>query len=388
MDILCLLFFWVSLCFILFTYFGYPCYLLALSFFCTVKVKKKCTESLPKVSIVVSAKNEEGTVVAKLENLIEQQYPHHLMQLIFISDGSADRTVDLLKERYDQYGASSQLPEIFILNLPESKGKPNALNQGIKNASGEIVIFADCRQVFEDTAVRELVANFSDTSIGCVSGELVFLRSAGSSVRKEMGFYWNYEKKIRRLESDSGSVMGATGAIYAVRKKLLPKIPDNILLDDVFVPMCVVCQGMRTIFESQAIAYDTTSKNIEQEWNRKVRTLAGNWQLVGSYGLLSQSLKGKCFFRFFWHKIARLLVPIFGVSVFIANHFIAGFVYNVTLVIAYLFIICSGVAHFYVSSRKIKILNLCYFFTVLNVAVLYGFWRWFKGDLEKIWVKN
>lgn len=189
------------------------------------------------------------------------------------------------------------------------RGKPFCINTGVAAAIGDIVVFADCRQRFADNAIKELIKNFDDPNVGCVSGELVFEETTGSSIQAEMGAYWRFEKWLRKLESSTGSVPGATGAIYAVRIKLFRPLPAQTLLDDVLIPMNICMQGYRTIFEGRAIAYDTVSKNLALEKKRKIRTLAGNWQLLFLEPVLLNPLKNPLWIRFISHKIFRLLIP-------------------------------------------------------------------------------
>ena len=190
-----------------------------------------------------------------------------------------------------------------------SQGKPFCINTGVVAATGDIIVFADCRQRFADKAIKELVKNFADQKVGCVSGELALEKTPGSTIQTEMGAYWRFEKWLRKLESSTGSVPGATGAIYAIRKNLFRPLPVQTLLDDVLLPMHICMQGFRTIFENKAIAYDVISMNLDVEKKRKVRTLAGNWQLLILEPRLLNPLENPIWIRFMSHKIFRLLIP-------------------------------------------------------------------------------
>jgi cellulose synthase/poly-beta-1,6-N-acetylglucosamine synthase-like glycosyltransferase len=159
------------------------------------------------------------------------------------------------------------------------RGKATAVNRGVAIAKGEILLFADARQRFEKNAIRELVANFADDSVGAVSGELVLLDECGREASESLGAYWRYEKKVRAMESDIHSLPGATGAIYAVQRELFEPLASETILDDVVTPMRIVLKGKRSIFDPAARAYDAASPGEQKEYERKARTLAGNYQL-------------------------------------------------------------------------------------------------------------
>jgi len=264
---------------------------------------------------VVAAHNEEQNIENRIKNILSQSYPRKCMEIIIVSDGSTDGTNNIVNQLISQHSQpdSQGIIPINLICYSPPRGKPFALNKGVFAATGEIIIFADSRQRFAEDAIQQLVNNFYDERIGCVSGELIFEETVGSSIQAEMGIYWNFEKWLRKLESKTGSVAGATGAIYAIRKKLFSPIPDQTLLDDVLIPLQVIFQGYRVIFESQASAYDTVSKDIAQEKKRKIRTLAGNWQLLFLEPKIFNLTKNKIFMQFFSHKIFRLVVPYFAI---------------------------------------------------------------------------
>lgn len=369
-----LFFFWFSLGFILYTYIGYPLLLWLQARFFTKKIEKQTYT--PFVSVVISALNEEQRIGRRLENLLEQQYPGEL-EILVVSDGSTDRTGEIVRSFSDR--------NVRLLEIPEKKGKASALNLGIAEASGEIVVFTDARQRFEPDAIFQLVANFSDPFVGCVSGELMFQEDTESSVKLEMGAYWKYEKWIRKMESRAGSVVGATGAIYAIRRELYTPLPEVSLLDDVLSPMNVVGQGFRVVFDSKAIAYDILSDDVMQEWRRKVRTLTGNWQLLSLAPWLLVPWRNKEWGRFLSHKVCRILVPFFLVSLFALSLKLEGLFYEVFLLVQ---IVCYGLAiigYFFSSLQSYKIFSIPFFFMVMNIAALFGFFYWISGTGTGIW---
>jgi len=310
------LLFWFSFCFILYTYLGYPCLLFVWSKLLQRRVSKRSLSPEPLVSVIISSRNEEAHIEKRILNLLEQDYPLEKMEIIVVSDGSTDATADIvrrfitgaIKPSFSGWDGESGLK---LITIDVTKGKAHSLNVAVVQATGEYLVLTDSRQVFHRSAIRELLGNFADPTVGCVSGELVFHEDSVTAIKTEMGLYWNFEKWVRRMESDIDSVPGVTGAIYAIRKSLFTPVPENTILDDVFLPMMVVFQGYRTIFDAKAIAYDSISKNFSMERSRKVRTLVGNYQLVRILPQLLSPATNRLFFRFISHKLFRLFVPFF-----------------------------------------------------------------------------
>jgi len=380
-----ILIFWSCFVFILYTYIGYPASLYFLSKFRSPKIKKVSGENKYFVSIIVAARNESLTIKKRICNLLKQNYPLDKIEIIIVSDGSVDDTAKIVEEFVGECDPS--MPRIISLSYIEPKGKPHALNIGVSAAAGEIIIFSDARQHFADNAVFELVANFSDHEVGAVSGELFFREKSESNIRQQMGVYWKYEKMIRKLESQTGSVVGATGAIYAIRKSLFKDLPLRVLLDDVLTPLNIAMQKRRVVYDSCAQAFDYVSANINQEWSRKVRTLAGNWQLLSLRPELFVPWKNPLFFRFFWHKIARLLVPFFLMLLFFGSVFNQGLFYDSFALLQIIIYIVALSAHFSSKLQQYRSIKFVYFFTVMNIAALKGFFVWLIGDCGNVWKK-
>lgn len=367
--------FWSSLVFIFYTYAGYPLQLWVHSRFRRIVVPKDKTGSF--VSVVVSVLNEEKNIRERLDNLLSQDYPANKIEIIIVSDGSTDKTCEIVR------GYAGD--KVRLIELGDRKGKAFALNAGTKEAKGEIVVFSDARQRFEPDVISHLVANFSDPQVGCVSGELVFIDDAESRIRAEMGAYWKYEKWIRKMESLTGSVVGATGAIFAVRRNLFQQLPAGAILDDVMTPLNVVLQGYRCIFDGSAVAYDTISKDAAQEWRRKVRTLAGNWQMLDMRPALLFPWRNPCWWRLLSHKIMRLIVPFALVSLFVSAAVLAGRFYRAATVVQVMFYAAASTGAFVPAARRMRLVNLSYFFLVMNAAAVCGFWWWITGRSAAAW---
>lgn len=367
--------FWFGFLFIVYTYAGYPALIYLLATRKNYQVEKR--EKIFPVSVVIAARNEEVVIGRKIEDLLGQDYPRDQLEIITVSDGSNDSTNEIVRSYSDR--------GVKLLILENPAGKPEAINQGVLMAKGEIIVFTDARQYFRKDAIRQLVANFSDASIGCVSGELYFIKDGESVIETEMGAYWRFEKAIRKLESRSGSVMGATGAIYAIRKSEFRSISPDTLLDDVLIPMNILVRGLRVIFDSSAKAFDVISKDISQEWKRKVRTLAGNWQLLTIAPGLFIPWLNPGWWRFLSHKFFRVLIPFFLFVILVSSIILKGSVYQFALGFQCLFYGSALMAALIPQVRSNRLIGIAHFFLILNAAALMGFWYWITGRCAQSW---
>lgn len=377
-----LLIFIFSLLLISYAYLGYPISVWLLARFFSKPVSKgDPTKISQSVSVVISARNEELRIYQRIENILNQDYPKELLELIVVSDGSEDKTADIVEQFMVEYPDR----KIKLIQFDRSQGKPSALNAGVAQTDNEFVVFTDCRQSFEPDVIRQLIANFNDPDIGCVSGELKFWLDSDSQIQAEMGVYWKYEKFVRKNESISGSVVGATGAIYAIRKNLYKPLPAETLIDDVLTPLNISEQGKRVIFDSIAVAYDVVSADAKQEWQRKVRTLAGNWQLLHLFpGVLRPSVNPLCW-RFIGHKFLRLLVPFALIFLLLSSLLIDSTLSAAFAISQILFYMVIAIAHFQPALRSNVFVGIGYFFVVLNLASLFGFFLWITGKSHIAW---
>ena len=341
--------FWLSALMVAYVYAGYPVLLACWARWRPLPAPRPAAPSddLPTVSIVIAARNEAARLAARIENLLALDYPADRRQIIVISDGSSDDTLRVLAA----FGSA-----VETIAAPP-RGKASSLNAGVARATGTILVFADARQMFAPDAVRELVAPFTDPAIGGVTGELlldceasdVAGRRAGaerrlwidrrtredrgpgrrldvdrrgrivSTVADGVGLYWAYEKQLRRWESCVGSTLGATGAIYALRRTLYRPLPDNAILDDVLTPIRAVLAGYRVVFSGRAFAFDRAAIDADAEQRRKVRTLAGNVQILGQEPRLLIPVLNPVWLQYVSHKLGRLLVPYALLSLFAAS---------------------------------------------------------------------
>ena len=313
--------FWASLAFVVYVYAGYPLLLALWKRSSSRPVRKSPWE--PSVSLVIAAHNERDTIEHKIRNCLELDYPRARLQIVIALDAPTDGTEEVVWRHAGRV--------VDTVYYSPHRGKAGALNRAMEVAEGEIVVFADARQRLDTAALRHLVANLHDPAVGAVSGELVLLDEHGREAGDGVGLYWRYEKWLRTCESEVHSTLGATGALYAIRRDLYRPAPDDTVLDDVAIPMQIVLSGKRAVFEPAARVYDVVASSPEAEYGRKVRTLMGNYQLLARMPALLAPWCNPVFAQFVSHKVARLLVPWALAALLISNLFLPRGIYLLAL---------------------------------------------------------
>jgi poly-beta-1,6-N-acetyl-D-glucosamine synthase len=362
--------FWAAAGVIGYTYFGYAAWLWLRSRWHPRPVQSG--PYVPFVSIVLVVRNEAARLETKMRNLMELYYPPDRMEILVVSDGSTDDTNRLLSE-------FSEVPRVRVILSPEARGKAAGLNQAMAAVTGEIVVFTDARQQVGTDAVQLLVENFADPEVGCASGELVLGVPDGLEAAKGMGLYWRIEKMIRELESASGSVVGATGALYAVRRSMLVPLPPETILDDVFIPMQVVRQGGRVVLDLRARIWDVPDLGTGREFARKVRTLGGVYELLRLQPwLLTRANPVR--FEFISHKLLRLAVPFALFAAMASSFFLPALFYRIALASQLTF---YGLSVWGIFRPKYNPLarasDAAFTFVLLNVAALVAFANFVTG---------
>lgn len=284
---------------------GYPLLLGLLARYRARPVQKRLEPRT--VSIIIAVHNGEMFLRNKLRSVLALRYPRELMQILVVSDGSTDATEAIAAEFAGQ--------GVGLLRNPRA-GKPAALNAGIRQATGEILVLTDVRQELEPESVERLVACFADPVVGVVSGELL-IRQGALHEEANIGLYWRFESWIRKQLSALDSMFGATGPFYAMRRSLAVPIPGDVLLDDVYLPLAAFFRGFRLIVEpaARAIDYPTT---LDTEFRRKVRTLAGNYQIIGHFPALLGPAN-RMWLHFVSYKLGRLLLPFALIGLAVAS---------------------------------------------------------------------
>jgi len=325
----------------------------------------------------MSVHNEEKNIENKLRNLLELDYPQARMEILIGSDGSTDSTNQVLGRHQD-----SEI-QIRVHTEQNRQGKPSMLNKLVSMAKHEVLVFTDARQKLDKIAIKELVKAFADPKIGSVSAELHLEGEDGQAARG-VGLYWNYEKMIRKAESRIGSMLGATGALYAVRKELFPHLPKNLILDDIYIPMHAVQKGFRAIFDKKAKIYDRFSRTAKEEFSRKTRTLAGNFQLFFYFKWLFNPLASIIGWQFISHKFLRLLVPFLLVAAFLSSwHLRSQGFYSGVFILQCIFYIFALLGMFF--KHKNKLFDIAYMFCVLNAAAVVGMLRFLLNRQNVLW---
>ncbi|WP_338667625.1 glycosyltransferase [Pseudodesulfovibrio methanolicus] len=274
------------------------------------------------VSVIICARDEGPRIAARIANLLAMDYPAERLEVIVVSDGSVDGT--------DQAVLGYGDPRVRLIRQDHPMGKAAALNAGVAAAAHELLLLGDARQTFAPDVARLLLSHFHDPSVGAVSGRLEIRPEHGSGAASGVGSsYWSLEVRLRAAESAGGSVIGVTGAIYALRKACFAPLPEGTVLDDVLIPMRAALKGYRILYDTRAVAVDAKPVSDAGETTRKVRTLYGNLQLLRLAPELFLPWKNPLWFRFISHKILRLFLPLFfaGALVFslAAGGWLSGF---------------------------------------------------------------
>lgn len=345
--------------------------------------RSPCPAGSETVSIVIVAHNEMHSLPAKLASLFQSQGADRIVEVLIGSDGSTDRTCDVLRDRQDS--------RVQVFEFPQRRGKPSVLNDLVPRCQGDLVLLADARQIFDPECLERLVAVFRDPQVGVVSGELILRSHVGASAAAEgIGFYWRYEKFLRKSESRWRGVPGATGACYALRKSLFRPIPPETILDDVAIPMAVVEQGYQCRFEPDAKVYDEPSKSTRQESIRKRRTIAGNVQLCRLFPQLLLPWRNPLWFEFLSHKLLRLVSPLLMAVVLGSNLALLELtVFRVLLVLQAGFYAAALIGWAYqVSGRGSRLFGPPLMFVTLNLTTLAALWDAAFARFRVTWQKT
>jgi biofilm PGA synthesis N-glycosyltransferase PgaC len=372
--------FWIALVFIFYTYVGYPIVLYLRTCWRIKPIRKDVTYE-PSVSLLIIAHDEEKVIRSKLENAITLQYPQDRYEILVASDGSTDRTNEIVHEFKDR--------GVLLLAFAARRGKTQTLNEALPHCRGEIVILSDARQLYAPTAVREMVANFRDEQIGAVTGDLQFRAVPDGQDGEHIGLYWAYEKWIRKLQSLTDSTPVVTGAIYAIRRSLFCPLPNACIADDLAMPMNIIMQGRRVIFDAAAKAYDYYSRTLKEEFRKRVRTIAGSYQYVGLVSEVLNPKANRIWFDFVSHKVCRLLVPFALCVLFLTNLVLTAWPFRLFLILQVALYGMAGVGAVWADRGQVpKALLAPYTFLMLNVAASVALFRLVAGTQSHLWEKT
>lgn len=365
----------------LYTFIGYPVLLQLLTKNNTNNhVKSVTVQDLPEITVLLCIYNAADKLEARINNIFSSDYPPEKLNLIIVSDGSSDNPRHVIEHVNNS--------KITFLEYDENRGKSHALNIGLQKVNTELVAFADVRQLFHNQALKQLVMNFTDKNIGAVSGNLEILKDK-ESMENDPGLYWKYEKWIRENESKLDSMLGVTGAIYMARHSLIPTVPEDTLLDDMYTPMHMVKNGFKIKFDTLAIAYDSSSSSTAEEFHRKVRTLAGNFQLIAQLPWLLHPTKNPLFWQFTSHKVLRLVMPYSLILLLLSSYLLDSQFFQVFFWLQCIFYLYSMLAFLMIKREQvIPFASICISFCSLLLASLLAGWKYSFINTKSLWKKH
>jgi cellulose synthase/poly-beta-1,6-N-acetylglucosamine synthase-like glycosyltransferase len=369
--------FWICIALVLYTYALYPLLvrLLARGRGCTPRVGT----ALPPLTVVIAAHDEAARIEARVHDVLAQDYPAENLHVIVVDDGSQDGTAE---------AAAIDDPRVRVLKLEHNQGKAVALNAAVAEIEGGLVAFTDARQRFAPGALRKLAGPFTDPAVGAVSGELA-IAAPEDAAGSDVGLYWRMEVALRQGEARLRWLHGVSGAIHAMRRELVPELPPGLILDDMYLPLSVVFSGGWVWMTREAIAVDTSSASTTAEFRRKLRTLAGNWQLMARLPRLLNPAGNPVFFAWVSHKLLRLLAPWALIASVIASATAAGAFY-VTMLWLQLAAYAGATAAILWprATARIPLLKTAGTFVMLNVAALLSLPACIALDPRGLWKKH
>ncbi|PWC35990.1 glycosyltransferase family 2 protein [Azospirillum sp. TSO35-2] len=371
-----------------FHYVGYPAIMLALASLRPRPVDKR--PLTPTVSMIISAFNEAETILAKLQNTLELDYPQ--LEIIVVSDGSDDGTPAMVERFAGQSGGRA----IIGLHDPRRRGKGAAMNRGAAVATGEILVFSDANAFYLTDALRRLVAGFADPSVGCVSGRKMVKAADAqgrvSPVGEPDGWYWRYENRIRCWESAVGSTVSVVGEILAIRRALYRPVPETIINDDAYLGLAVQRSGYRVVCEETAVCWEYPSTSVRDEVARRRRMTAGRYQILLRPANWPWQ-RPQAVFSLFAHKFLRLLLPLLMVGALLGNAALA-LDWPMPAPMLVLLVLQAGFYGLALlglllerSGRKWRLPHVAYYLTASNLGALHGLIGYARGTQGVLWAK-
>jgi len=381
--------FWVSLFIVFYSYVGYGLLMILLVSLKKVFQKNRPEpapgKELPQLAIVIAAYNEEEYVSQKIENTLALDYPREKLEIIFVTDGSTDKTSEII----------SQSPGIILYHQPERKGKVAAINRILPLIKSSIILFCDANTFLNKNCAKEIVKHYTDPRVGGVAGEKkIFQTGNDSAAAAGEGLYWKYESFLKKLDSDLYTTVGAAGELFSVRKDLIEQVPEGTIIEDFVQSLSICRKGYVVRYEPNAYAAETGSASIKEEMKRKVRICAGAFQAMVLLKDLFNVFKYPVVsFQFISHRILRwTLCPIALVTLFVSNFLIVLMGGNIFYqIVLFLQVIFYGMAIagwiFANKDVQVKILYVPFYFLFMNVAVFIGFGRYIRKKQTVVWDK-
>lgn len=382
--------FWTLLFIIIYTYVGYGVLLyliIKIRRFFKIGIKPKPNPDYePEVSLFIAAYNEKDYVEAKMKNSLELDYPKEKLNIIWVTDGSNDGTPDLV----------SKYPNTTVHHLDARNGKIGAMNRGMAFVKTPIVIFSDANTVIGKESIRRIVNLFATPNVGCVSGEKrIINRESDVASGAGEGLYWKYESTLKKWDAELYSVVGAAGELFAIRTKLYRHVEHDTLLDDFIISLRVAQEGYTIQYDPDAYAIETASANVKEELKRKIRISAGGIQAIVRLGSLLNIFKyGTLSFQYISHRVLRwtltpvcllILIPLLLALALYEGIFSLG-LYSLLFWLQLLFYV-AALSGWFLENRetRIKILFVPYYFFIMNLSVVLGFFRYLRKSQSVNW---
>jgi len=369
--------FWLSAAALFYTYAGYPLLLALVSAVRPRRVRRGDFEST--VSVIITAYNEERDLAAKLENTLALDYPPELFEIIVASDCSSDRTDDIVNE-FAPRG-------VRLHRQPQRLGKTAAQNAAVAQARGDVILFSDATSLYQPDAVQALLPNFADPSVGCVAGRLIYVDPADSRIGRGARSYWSYETFLKKHESRACSLIGASGCLYAVRRTAYVPLYHEAC-SDFIIATKMVEQGLRAIYEPNAVCTELTNRRSDNELKMRVRIIAQTFNDLWRHAaMLNPFRSGFYAIQLFSHKVMRYLVPFFLMAVFVASLTLAGSVFFRILFTAQLACYaCAALAWVLdLVGIRSRLLAFPQYFVLANIASLIALYKFLRGERYAHW---
>jgi cellulose synthase/poly-beta-1,6-N-acetylglucosamine synthase-like glycosyltransferase len=363
---------------ILYVYAGYPILIFVIGKLRSKAVLKGDHE--PSVSFVITAFNEGRDIEKKLENTLAIDYPKEKLEIVVASDCSTDATDEIVR-RFENRG-------VTLMRQQQRNGKTAAQNAAVELAGGEIIVFSDATSMYEATAVRRLVSNFADHSVGCVGGRLEYVDPSASDVGGGARSYWNYESILKKYESLACSLIGVSGCIYAVRRdNYVPMYPEAC--SDFLIATLIFEQGLRTVYEPSAVCAEETNNRTDKEMRMRVRVISQTFtDLWRNRAMMNPFRSGFYAVQLISHKVLRYGVPLFIVGAFAASLLLAGnsIFFTIISALGLLFLAFAAGAWLF---ERLGIATgpfaIPLYFVLTNVASVAGFFQFLRGERYATW---
>ncbi len=369
--------FWILIAVTVYTYFGYALLIPLIGLFVKRPVDRR--DITPRVTFLITAYNEEKNIRKKLTEVLALDYPREQLEVMVASDGSTDRTDDIVREFRDQ--------GVVLKRVEGRVGKTATQNEAVKAATGDVIIFSDATTVYEKDAIRKLVRNYNDPEVGAVSGRYEYVNPTGAPVGTGSILFWKYENFIKSMQTRIRTISGCCGCIYSVRKAAYVPLPGDII-SDLVEPLMVIRRGYRVVFEQEAIAYEETTEKSHEEFRMRIRVITRAMRgILFARGLLNPFRFPFVSFQLISHKVLRWLIPFFLIGLLAANAFLLDrqfYVITFALQVAFYLLALAGLAADRMG-KKFKPAAVPLYFCIVNTASLIAFFKTLAGQKMVTW---